>query len=172
MRRMLRAGLAKYFTPRTLIQAIVDCIQPQPGELVIDPACGTGGFLLAAHAYISSHFQLDRDQKKHLRYEALRGVELVDGVARLCAMNLFLNSIGPDDGDRTPPIKTDDSLRNEPSIHADVVITNPPFGRTPRSRLSTRRARSTGRRHIQPSRLLHHYLKQTAKLRPAREKPV
>src|SRR5438552_2543751 len=68
--------------------------------------------------------------KKHLRYGALRGVELVDGVARLCAMNLYLNGIGPDDDTRKPPIQGgEDSLRNEPSTTVDVVLTNPPFGK-------------------------------------------
>ncbi|WIG99231.1 type I restriction-modification system subunit M [Myxococcus sp. SDU36] len=65
-----------------------------------------------------------------MRYEALRGTELVDGVARLCAMNLFLHGIGPDDDTRKPPIHGgEDSLRNEPSSHVDVVLTNPPFGK-------------------------------------------
>ena len=94
-----------------------------------DPACGTGGFLLAAHEYLTKHYELDRTQKRHLRYEALRGIELVDGVSRLCAMNLFLHGIGPDDDERAPPIRTDDALRNEPNDHADVVLTNPPFGK-------------------------------------------
>jgi type I restriction enzyme M protein len=123
-----KTGAGQYFTPRPLIQAIVDCIQPRPGEVVCDPACGTGGFLLAAHDYLLAQHTLDKEQKKHLRFEALRGVELVDGVTRLCAMNLFLHGIGPDDDKKTPPIKTDDSLRNEPSGRVQVVITNPPFG--------------------------------------------
>jgi type I restriction enzyme M protein len=124
-----KSGAGQYFTPRPLIQAIVDCVQPRPGEVIVDPACGTGGFLLATHEYLSTHHELDRDQKKHLRYEALRGIELVDGVSRLCAMNLFLHGIGPDDDAREPPIKTDDALRNEPGYHAQVVVTNPPFGK-------------------------------------------
>ncbi len=123
-----KSGAGQYFTPRSLITAIVDCVQPKPGEAIIDPACGTGGFLLAAHDYLLRHHTLDKDEKKHLRFDALRGVELVDGVTRLCAMNLFLHGIGPDDDRRAAPIKTDDSLRNEPSEHFDVVITNPPFG--------------------------------------------
>jgi type I restriction enzyme M protein len=125
----IKSGAGQYFTPRPLIQAIVDCIQPKSGELVVDPACGTGGFLLAAHDYVAHHADLDKDEKRHLRYDALRGVELVDGVSRLCAMNLFLHGIGPDDDRREPPIKTDDALRNEPGLHADVVMTNPPFGK-------------------------------------------
>ena len=126
----VKGGAGQYFTPRALIDAIVDCIQPQPGEVVFDPAAGTGGFLLSAHEYLKNHNDLDRDQKRHLRFEALRGVELVPNVSRLCGMNLYLHGIGPDgDDDHDPPIKTDDSLRNEPSTHAQVVITNPPFGR-------------------------------------------
>jgi type I restriction enzyme M protein len=123
-----KSGAGQYFTPRPLIDAIVDCVQPKPGEVISDPACGTGGFLLAAHDYLLEHNTLHKEQKRHLRFDALRGVELVDGVTRLCAMNLFLHGIGPDDDKKAPPIKTDDSLRNEPSDHVDVVITNPPFG--------------------------------------------
>ncbi len=124
-----KSGAGQYFTPRALIAAIVDCLQPRPGEVIMDPACGTGGFLLASHDYLARRYDLDRDQKRHLRYQALRGVELVDGVTRLCAMNLYLHGIGPDDGDHEPPVVTDDSLRAEPAGHVEVVMTNPPFGK-------------------------------------------
>lgn len=125
----VKGGAGQYFTPRPVIRAMVDCLQPQPGEVIYDPACGTGGFLLAAHDYVARTPDLDRSQKNHLRYKALRGVELVDGVSRLCAMNLFLHGVGPDDDAREPPIRTEDALRNEPSEHAHVVLTNPPFGK-------------------------------------------
>jgi type I restriction enzyme M protein len=126
----VKGGAGQYFTPRPLIAAIVDCVEPRAGEITADPACGTGGFLLATHHYVATKYQLDKAQKKHLRYEALRGVELVDSVARLCAMNLYLNGIGPDDDTRKPPIAGgQDSLRNEPSSTVDVVLTNPPFGK-------------------------------------------
>ena len=126
----VKGGAGQYFTPRSLISAIVNCIQPRPGEVIADPACGTGGFLLGAHHYVANEHELDKTQKKHLRFDALRGTELVDGVARLCAMNLFLNGIGPDDDTRKPPVQGgEDSLRTEPPSTVDVVLTNPPFGK-------------------------------------------
>lgn len=128
----VKGGAGQYFTPRPLIQAIVDVIRPEPGEVICDPACGTGGFLLAAHDFVADreNYKLDRRQKQHLRYDALRGVELVEGVARLCAMNLYLHGIGPDDSERAVPIESGmDALRATPPYLADVVLTNPPFGK-------------------------------------------
>src|SRR5215470_9216552 len=69
----LNIGAGQYFTPRALIQAMVDVMRPEPDTRICDPACGTGGFLLAAHDFISHHYALDRDQKKHLRFDALHG---------------------------------------------------------------------------------------------------
>jgi type I restriction enzyme M protein len=124
-----KAGAGQYFTPRPLIQAMVKVIRPKPGETICDPACGTGGFLLAAHDFIAKTYSLDRDEKSHLRNDALRGVELVDGVSRLCAMNLMLHGIGPTTAEGEPPVKTADSLAADPGTRFDVVLTNPPFGR-------------------------------------------
>jgi len=125
-----KGGAGQYFTPRPLIQAIVEVIQPKPGETICDPACGTGGFLLATHDYIlRRNPHLDRDEKKRLKLEALRGVEIVDAVTRLCAMNLLLHGIGPTADEAEPPVRTDDSLRSDPGDRYDVVLTNPPFGK-------------------------------------------
>jgi len=124
-----KGGAGQYFTPRPLIRALVECIRPAPGETICDPACGTGGFLLAAHDYVATGYPLDKRQKKHLKLEALRGVEIVDGVTRLCAMNLILHGVGPTGEETSPPIRTDDSLRAAPADHFDVVLTNPPFGK-------------------------------------------
>ena len=63
----VKGGAGQYFTPRALIAAIVDVIAPQPGEVICDPACGTGGFLLAAHDYLAKSPNLDRAQKKKLK---------------------------------------------------------------------------------------------------------
>ena len=123
-----KSGAGQYFTPRPLIQAIVDVVRPAPDERVCDPACGTGGFLLAAHSYIAHHYQLDRDQRRFLKFDALRGWEIVDNTARLCLMNLFLHGIGSDEEGREP-IRVADSLRSSAGEHFDIVLTNPPFGR-------------------------------------------
>ena len=126
-----KGGAGQYFTPRPLIQAIVDCVRPAPGETIADPACGTGGFLLAAYDYVITHNPLlDRDQKAHLRDHALHGTDLVDSVVRLCAMNLLLHGIGTtNDAASALPVEKGDSLAGAPSAHYDVVLTNPPFGR-------------------------------------------
>ncbi len=123
-----KSGAGQYFTPRPLIQAIVDVMHPEPGQRICDPACGTGGFLLAAHDYITHHYQLDPDQKRFLKYNALHGWEIVDNTARLCVMNLFLHGMSSDE-QGTSPIRVADSLRSHPGEYFDMVLTNPPFGR-------------------------------------------
>lgn len=122
----VKTGAGQYFTPRALIRAIVDVMRPKPGSALCDPAAGTGGFLLAAYDFMKRG-DLDPDQKKFLRDEALRGWEIVDATARLCAMNLLLHGIGHAEGDSL--ITVDDALRTAPSAHFDMVLTNPPFGR-------------------------------------------
>lgn len=126
----VRSGAGQYFTPRPLIQAMVDVMRPKPGETIADPACGTGGFLLLAHDYIADNYpNLDADQKRHLKLSALHGADIVDDVVRLCAMNLLLHGIGPTADEAPPPVEKDDSLAGPPGQHYKVVLTNPPFGR-------------------------------------------
>ena len=121
-------GAGQYFTPRDLIKAIVDCVQPTPDDTVCDPACGTGGFLLAAHDYVVKHHgkTLDSDQKKHLRKGFVHGWELVPNTARLCIMNLYLHGI---DADPCPVRAGVDSLASDPGDRFSVILTNPPFGK-------------------------------------------
>ena len=125
-------GAGQYFTPRALIRAMVDVIGPRPGETIVDPACGTGGFLIAAHDYIvANNRRLSKHQLRHVRYDAFRGMELTDAVARLCAMNLALHGIGPTGEEQTDPpiLGGHDSLASDPGTRFDIVLTNPPFGK-------------------------------------------
>ena len=127
----VKGGAGQYFTPRPLIAALVGVVAPRPGETVCDPACGTGGFLLAAHDYLVSRYPLDREQKRRLRSGTLFGVELV-GVTRLCAMNLLLHGIddeaaaGGAAGEL--PVATRDALAGKHGEY-DVILANPPFGK-------------------------------------------
>ncbi|MHB1802571.1 MAG: class I SAM-dependent DNA methyltransferase, partial [Actinomycetes bacterium] len=123
-----KSSAGQYFTPRPLIKAIVKVMRPAPGMTICDPACGTGGFLLATHDHlVSSNPLLDPDEKQHLRYDALHGWEIVDNTARLCAMNLLLHRIGAADAES--PIRVDDALKADPGDRFEMVLTNPPFGR-------------------------------------------
>ena len=125
----VKGGAGQYFTPRPLIAAIVDVMHPEPGMTICDPACGTGGFLLAAHDYIAHHHQLDRAQKKRLKSGTLYGVELVDSVARLCCMNLLLHGIGGNGSYEVPIESGRDSLAAHGGVFFNMVLTNPPFGK-------------------------------------------
>ncbi|MEW6304906.1 MAG: N-6 DNA methylase, partial [Verrucomicrobiota bacterium] len=135
----VKGGAGQYFTPRPLIAAMVDAVSPQPGQTICDPACGTGGFLLAAHDHIARIPGLDKAQKKRLKNGTLFGIELVDSVTRLCAMNLLLHGIGGDDGNPLPsdgrgaggeglPVVTKDALAGKHGEY-DIVLANPPFGK-------------------------------------------
>ena len=124
----VKSGAGQYFTPRSLIRAIVEVMRPEPGMTICDPACGTGGFLLATHEWISHNYEyLDPDEKRHLRFDALHGWEIVDNTARLCVMNLLLHGIGGEDANS--PIVVDDALKADPGNRYEMVLTNPPFGK-------------------------------------------
>ena len=120
-----KSGAGQYFTPRSLIQAMVDVTKPKITETVCDPACGTGGFLLAAHQYMRNQSSNKADQD-FLREKALRGVDNTPLVVTLASMNMYLHGVGTD----RSPIECRDSLESAPSDNetVDVVLANPPFG--------------------------------------------
>jgi type I restriction enzyme M protein len=123
----IKTGAGQYFTPRPLIAGIVDVMAPKPGETVCDPACGTGGFILAAHDYVVNHYpNMTREEKRRLKENTFKGIELVQGVVRLCAMNLLLHGIGSQEYE---PVAVTDSLAADPGERFDLVLTNPPFGK-------------------------------------------
>jgi len=122
-----KSGAGQYFTPRALVHAMVDCVRPTIADSIVDPACGTGGFLLVSHEFVAqgaaSMTPVERD---HLRDTLVTGYELVDGTARLAAMNMLLHGIGSPDGPSL--ITVQDSLIADPGPRWSVVLTNPPFG--------------------------------------------
>ena len=122
------SGAGQYFTPRALIRAMVDVVQPTVDDTVIDPACGTGGFLLVAHEHASEGAEsMTPVQRGKLQNDLVRGYELVDGTARLAAMNLLLHGMGTAGGDSL--IEVRDALIADPGSRWSVVLSNPPFGR-------------------------------------------
>ena len=118
-----KSGAGQYFTPRSLISTMVDVTRPQIGETVCDPACGTGGFLLAAYDYMKEQSS-DKEKRDFLREKALHGYDNTALVVTLASMNLYLHGIGTD----RSPILCQDSLEKSPSVLVDVILANPPFG--------------------------------------------
>lgn len=122
-----KSGAGQYFTPRSLIRAMVECVRPEPGKTIADPACGTGGFFLAAYDFLTHNYELDKAQKTKLKYKTFFGNEIVANTRRLCLMNMFLHNIGEIDGDVL--ISPNDSLVAPSSQSFDYVLANPPFGK-------------------------------------------
>jgi type I restriction enzyme M protein len=122
-----KSGAGQYFTPRSLIDCIVDLMQPQAGELIQDPAAGTGGFLIAADRYIKARtddlFELSEADQTFQRGQAFCGLELVQETHRLLLMNLILHGIEGrvDMGDTLSPLGMG-------LPKADLILSNPPFG--------------------------------------------
>lgn len=121
----VKSGAGQYFTPRALIKAIVEVMQPKPGQRICDPACGTGGFFLVAYNFIKNNYQLDKGQRNFLKYQTFKGADVADDVTRLCAMNLYLHGIG----EKKSLVETKDSLKGNDGERFELVLTNPPFGR-------------------------------------------
>jgi type I restriction enzyme M protein len=123
-----KSGAGQYFTPRVLIDAMVACVQPEPGKTIADPACGTGGFFLGAYNWLTRPgATLNKAQKAFLRDATFHGNEIVPNTRRMCLMNLFLHNIGELDGE--PAVERADALISEPKRKVDYVLANPPFGK-------------------------------------------
>lgn len=122
----VRGGAGQYFTVRPVVRAIVQVMAPKPNIRIADPACGTGGFLLAAYEYLVNEYpNLDSETRRFLNERAIHGTDIVPPVARLCAMNLYLHGLG---GTDKCLIEIGDSLLTKPA-EVEMVLTNPPFGK-------------------------------------------
>lgn len=121
-----KSGAGQYFTPRALIRAMVECVQPEPMKTIADPACGTGGFFLAAYDFIAKK-KLDKEQKHFLKHSTFFGNEIVANTRRMCLMNLFLHNIGDFESENF--ISPADALISDSGLRVDYVLANPPFGR-------------------------------------------
>lgn len=123
-----KSGAGQYFTPRALIKAMVECARPEPNKSIADPACGTGGFFLAAYDFlVQSYPGMDKPQKAFLKHETFFGNEIVAGTRRLCLMNMFLHNIGEIDGESM--VSPNDALVADDGKRYDYVLANPPFGK-------------------------------------------
>jgi type I restriction enzyme M protein len=121
-----KSGAGQYFTPRPLIKVMVECIRPEPKKTIADPACGTGGFFLAAYDFISKQ-DLDKTEKQFLKHKTFYGNEIVASTRRLALMNLFLHNIGDIDSENF--ISPNDALVADSGVRVDYVLANPPFGK-------------------------------------------
>jgi type I restriction enzyme M protein len=122
-----KSGAGQYFTPRALIKAMVECVRPEPNKSIADPACGTGGFFLAAYDFLVDHYPMDKPQKAFLKHETFFGNEIVAGTRRMCLMNMFLHNIGEIDGESM--VSPNDALVADDGKRFDYVLANPPFGK-------------------------------------------
>ncbi len=121
-----KSGAGQYFTPRALIKAMVDVTDPKITETVADPACGTGGFLLAAFDHMKPQSK-EIEKQNFLKNNAFFGADNTPLVVTLASMNLYLHDIGT----TKSPIVCQDSLLDTSDKMYDVILANPPFGTRP-----------------------------------------
>lgn len=131
-----KSGAGQYFTPRALIKAMVDVIDPKITETIADPACGTGGFLLAAFDHMKPQSR-DLSKQNFLKNNALFGADNTALVVTLASMNLYLHDIGTEKS----PIVCQDSLLDTSDRMFDVILANPPFGTRPQGSVAVDSAR-------------------------------
>lgn len=125
-----KRGAGQYFTPRVIIRMMTQLMQPTVGEVIQDPAAGTGGFLILADQHMrdqtDGYFELSPKQQAFQLKEALRGLENVPDTFRLLLMNLHLHNIDPDNLDLADTLSPAGSQARFKK--ADIIMTNPPFG--------------------------------------------
>jgi type I restriction enzyme M protein len=163
-----KSGAGQYFTPRVLIDVMVQLIDPKPGERCNDPAAGTFGFMIAANRYLKSktdnYYDLPPEVAKFQKEEAFTGMELVQDTHRLALMNALLHDIEGriDHGDSL-------SSNGKWMKNFDVILTNPPFGTKKGSESATRDdlTYTTSNKQLNFLQLIYNALKDNGQARAA-----
>ncbi|HCE2648460.1 TPA: N-6 DNA methylase [Vibrio parahaemolyticus] len=126
-----KSGAGQYFTPRVLIDVMVELMKPTLDDVIVDPTAGTGGFLISAHNYLEQHNdiqELEPELYSRYQHKTFFGMELVQDTHRLGMMNLMLHDLAVDD--QNSGILFGDTLSNEGKAlpPASLILANPPFG--------------------------------------------
>lgn len=145
-----RSGAGQYFTPRPLVDSIVRAVQPRLGEVVQDPASGSGGFLISADQFVRANSTPEAYRSAPPRYQ---GIEIEKSTYRICLMNTFLHGLDVDI--KLGDALTEDACALEP---ADLILANPPFGARAGSRRKRRLDLEIATANKQLSFLQHIYL--------------
>ena len=147
-----KSGAGQYFTPRALISTIVKVMQPQPREVIQDPAAGTAGFLIEADRYIKAHTNdlddLDNDDQTFQMNKAFVGLELVPETRRLALMNCLLHEIEGDENEGAIRLGNTLGAAGESLPPADVILTNPPFGSAASTNITRTFVHPTGNKQL------------------------
>lgn len=147
-----KSGAGQYFTPRALISTIVKLMQPQPREIIQDPAAGTAGFLIEADKYIKAHTNdlddLDDDDQEFQMTRAFVGLELVPETRRLALMNCLLHDIEGDKNEGAIRLGNTLGSAGENLPKADLILTNPPFGSAASTNITRTFVHPTGNKQL------------------------
>ncbi|HDR4867129.1 TPA: N-6 DNA methylase [Bacillus cereus] len=161
-----KSGAGQYFTPRVVIDAIVEVIKPQLGEKLLDPASGTFGFMVAANKFLREHndyHKLNDESFEFQKSHAFSGMELVNDTYRLALMNALLHDIDPID------LHMGNSLSENGMWmkNFDVVLTNPPFGVANERATRTDVTFETSNKQLNFLQVIYNSLKKDGKARAA-----
>ena len=143
MQDFFKGKMGQFFTPRPIVQFCVNMLNPQKKDSVLDPACGSGGFLLNSLDKVREFAEKNYDENEawqHWHNFALNnlfGIEINDQIARVCKMDMIIHDDGHTNIISTDALRTSDDLTEShekfKNNHFDIVITNPPFGATIKS---------------------------------------
>ncbi len=143
MEDFFKGKMGQFFTPRNIIKFMVDLIQPEYSDKILDPACGSGGFLLNSLDFIRKYAENNHDPLEaysiwhNFAKENLFGIEINDQIARVCKMNMIIHDDGHTNVIAYDALEKFDKIQNQHKAFKknsfDYILTNPPFGATVKS---------------------------------------